>query len=211
MAKHSDDWSQFFITRVAAARGLPDLEILTLPSTGRPKYADPDALIRALEELSGDVIDLLPYSANTNAPLAALRDIVASIPRSQYDDERQYQRRNSFVHNVYEHCQLPILNSPLNGATLKELAAASGPTIAFVAAIPHDAGHIVLYFMIVAGTRIVIGASGGVAAGLKAGLENVIRKWMGLPGLAPRSAASATRKKPPAKNKAATKRAKIGD
>lgn len=49
-------------------------------------------------------------------------------------------------------------------------------------AFPHpDVGHITLYFLLIGGTRIVLGAADGISIALKQGLSYILLKWMGVP------------------------------
>ena len=51
-----------------------------------------------------------------------------------------------------------------------------------MAAFPHpDVGHITLYFVLIGGTRIVLGAADGVSIALRQGLSHILLKWMGVP------------------------------
>jgi hypothetical protein len=44
-----------------------------------------------------------------------------------------------------------------------------------------DATHIMLYFLLIGGTRIVLGAADGVSIALRQGLSYILLKWMGVP------------------------------
>jgi hypothetical protein len=52
------------------------------------------------------------------------------------------------------------MRQPLSGSTLLQMVTAAGGSAAFMAAIPNaDAHHITLYFLLIGGTRIVLGAA----------------------------------------------------
>ena len=89
--------------------------------------------------------------------------------------------RNS-VADIYEAQPLPIMQSPLIGKTLAELAKAAGGGVAFYSMFPHPGpGEIAIFFLLLGGTRIILGASDGIAFALKHGLSHLLLKWMGVP------------------------------
>ena len=84
--------------------------------------------------------------------------------------------------DIYEAQPLPIMQSPLIGKTLAELAKAAGGGVAFYSMFPHPGvGEVAIFFLLIGGTRIIFGTSDGIANGLKHGLSYRIQKWMGVP------------------------------
>jgi hypothetical protein len=75
------------------------------------------------------------------------------------------------------------MKSPISGGSLKELlAAAAGPSAAFVAAAMHLGWmHIVLYLILAVIARIAFGAADGISQGLKLGLSQRVRKAVQTP------------------------------
>ena len=66
------------------------------------------------------------------------------------------------------------MNSPVSGSTLLQMVTATGGGAAFMAAFPSaDATHIAIYFLMIGGTRIVLGAADGISIGLKQGLSHI--------------------------------------
>src|ERR1700761_6072492 len=62
------------------------------------------------------------------------------------------------------------------------MVAAAGGGGAFMAAFPNtDFQHVIIYFLLIGGTRIVLGASDGVSIALKRGLSHILLKWMDVP------------------------------
>ncbi len=89
-----------------------------------------------------------------------------------------------YAQRVYSEYSVPVMNSPISGTSLKQLVATAGSGAAFMAAFPHpDLGHVTIYFLLVAGTKIVLGAADGISIGLRQGLSHLIMKWMGVPKL----------------------------
>ena len=188
-------WPQYFITRIVGNEDLPDVEILTLPQY---ESADP---IKTLDELaaylhSHQVEEFVPIGGSgidhdSRACLAALHQVILDAHVREEMPPWDPKQIVSYAETIYASYPLPIMNSPLTGSSLLQLVTAAGGGAAFMAAFPHDLGHITLYFLVVGGTRIVLGAADGISIGLKQGLSHVILKWMGVP----RTAATPTKKK----------------
>ena len=92
----------------------------------------------------------------------------------------------SYADSIFSTTPLPVMNSPISGETLAQMAAVAAPSAAFLAQFHSlDAGSISLYFLMIAGIRIVLAASDGIAIALKeelrSALSSVLRKWMGSP------------------------------
>ena len=178
-------WPQFFVTRVVGNEDLPDVEILTLP-----RYETPDD-IKTIDELaaflhSHQVEDFVPIGGSgidydSRACLAALHQVILDAHVREEMPPWDPKQIELYAETIYASYPLPIMNSPLTGSSLLQLVTAAGGGAAFMAAFPHDLGHITLYFLVVGGTRIVLGAADGISIGLKQGLSHVILKWMGVP------------------------------
>jgi len=193
-------WPQVFVTRVIGNEDLPDVEILTLPSY---KSADAIKSIEALAELlhshQVEEFKLIGGSSidhDSRACLAALHQVILDAHVREDMPPWDPKQIEDYAEAIYASYPLPIMNSPLTGSSLLQLVTAAGGGAAFMAAFPHDLGHITLYFLVVGGTRIVLGAADGISIGLKQGLSHVILKWMGVPQ------ATATAKKRKAKSAA---------
>ena len=178
-------WPQMFVTRILGNEDLPDVEILTLP-----RYESPDA-IKTIEELAEllhsrqiEEFQLLGGSSidhDSRACFAALHQVILDAHVREEMPPWDPKQTEEYAETIYRAYPLPIMNSPLTGSSLLQLVTAAGGGAAFMAAFPHDLGHITLYFLIVGGTRIVLGAADGISIGLKQGLSQVILKWMGVP------------------------------
>ena len=188
-------WPQFFITHVVGNDDLPDVEILTLP-----RYEAPDA-IKTIDELaafihSRQVEEFEPIGGSgidydSRACLAALHQVILDAHVREEMPPWDPEQIERYAETIYASYPLPIMNSPLTGSSLLQLVTAAGGGAAFMVAFPHDLGHITLYFLVVGGIRIVLGAADGISMGLKQGLSHVILKWMGVP----RTAATPNKKK----------------
>jgi len=198
-------WPQVFVTRVIGDEDLPDVEILTLPG-----YKSVDA-IKTIEELAAllhsrqvEEFELIGGSSidhDSRACLAALHQVILDAHVREDMPPWDPKQIGKYAETIYASYPLPIMNSPLTGSSLSQLVTAAGGGAAFMAALPHDLGHITLYFLVVGGTRIVLGAADGISIGLKQGLSHVILKWMGVPRS---SATPKKRKAKPASDKEAT-------
>jgi hypothetical protein len=110
----------------------------------------------------------------------------------------QPERTREYAEQIFSAQPVPVMDSPLSGSTLAQMVAAAGGGAAFMTAFPHpDVGHITLYFLLIGGTRIVLGAADGISIGLRQGLSHILLKWMGVPAskatTRKRSAASSRR------------------
>lgn len=178
-------WPQVFVTRVLGSDDLPDVEILTLPS-----YESKDAIVslEALAELlhtrqveQFNMIGGSSVDHDERACFAALHQVILDAHIREDMLPWNPQQTEQYAETIYAAYPLPIMNSPLTGSSLMQLVTAAGSSAAFMAAFPHDLGHITLYFVVVGGTRIVLGAADGISIGLKQGLSHVILRWMGVP------------------------------
>ena len=198
-------WPQVFVTHVIGDEDLPDVEILTLPG-----YKSVDA-IKTIEELAAllhsrkvEEFELIGGSSidhDSRACLAALHQVILDAHVREEMPPWDPKQIEHYAETIYASYPLPIMNSPLTGSSLSQLVTAAGGGAALMAAFPHDLGHITLYFLVVGGTRIVLGAADGISIGLKQGLSHVILKWMGVPR---NSATPKKRKAKPASDAEAT-------
>jgi hypothetical protein len=153
----SQPWPQVFVTRVIGNEDLPDVEILTLPSY---EFADAIESLEGLAELlhshQVEEFQLVGGSSidhDSRACLAALHQVILDAHvREEMPpwDPTQIER---YAESIYASYLLPIMNSPLTGSSLLQLVTAAGGGAAFMAAFPHDLGHITLYFLVVGGVR----------------------------------------------------------
>src|SRR5262249_37603381 len=118
-------------------------------------------------------------------PVEALYEVIRDA-----DDRRRALTREAatfdqellarYVSVIVADKPVPIANSPLTGSTISQLVAAGGGA-GFLAAFAHpDFHHLVLYFAVLGGTRIVIGAADGISIALKQGLSQKLLDWMGV-------------------------------
>jgi hypothetical protein len=174
---------QFFVTRIVGSEDLPDVEILTLPNyPSSDAISDLEHLARQIllrenfEVIGGSSIDYGP-----EACLAALHQVIIDagiregLPWAP-------QRTEEYAKGIFASQPVPVMNSPVSGSTLLQMVTAGGGAAAFMAAIPNaDARHITLYFLMIGGTRIVLGAADGISIALKQGLSHILLRWMGVP------------------------------
>ncbi len=180
------NWPQMFLTQVMASEDLPDVEILTLPH-----YESPDAIpdLKHLERLlhSGSVeeFELIGGGGIDHGGVNACRAAMHQVIIDAAVRERlpwNPKATEAYADTIFSSYPVPVMNSPVSGSTLLQMVTAAGGGAAFMAAFPHaEIGHITLYFLMIGGTRIVLGAADGIAIGLKQGLSQVILKWMGVP------------------------------
>jgi hypothetical protein len=179
-------WPQFFLTRVVGSDDLPDVEILTLPS-----YESSSA-IRDLEDLeklllSREVEEFQSVGGSSidrdaRACVAALHQVVLDAYVREDMPPWDPAQVQAYVDKIYSSYPVPVVNSPMSGSSMLQMVTAAGSGAAFMAAFPHaDLGHVTLYFLMIAGTRIVLGAADGISIGLKQGLSHILLKWMGVP------------------------------
>ena len=179
-------WPQFFITRVIGSDDLPDVETLTLPSY-QFSSAIPDLehlenllLSHEVEEfqtIGGSSIDRGPHAC-----FAALHQAVLDAYVREDMPPWDPAHVQAYAENIYSAYPVPIMNSPVSGSSLLQMVTAAGSGAAFMAAFPHaDLGHITIYFLMIGGTRIILGAADGISLGLKQGLSHLLLKWMGVP------------------------------
>jgi hypothetical protein len=174
---------QMFVTRVVGTEDLPDVEILTLPNyhspAALPDLGELERLILRQEDfptVGGSSIDY----GGVAACRAALHQVIidASVREGlPWNPERT----EAYAEAIFSRNEVPVMDSPLSGATLLKMVTQAGAGAAFMAAFPHDAGHITLYFLLIGGTRIVLGAADGISLALKQGLAHILLKWMGVP------------------------------
>ena len=178
-------WPQFFVTLVIGSEALPDVEILPLPAYEQANQItdlrDLENLIisrqvEGFETIGGGSIMSLPGDCLT----ALHQAIIDACVREELP--WQPERWNIYAQEIFDKRSVAVMNSPISGKTLSEMVAAAGGGAAFMAALPHDVGHITLYFLMIGGTKIVLGASGGISMALEQGLCHILLKWMGVPG-----------------------------
>lgn len=210
---------QHFVTQISPSiEGLPSFEILSLPGYHRPE--DLRGAVRDFaagltkgrrgrlttanvdKKTIGPILDALLRSAiDANA-------VVRSRTRPSVDAlERRYGA--SVVPEyvaLLSSTQIPMMRSPISGSSLAKLAAFGG--IGVLASLHDVSGQqIALYFLLLGGTTIVLGAAGGVSEALKQGLSHHLLKWMKVPSTGSGKAAvkNSPRKKPASKTPAARK------
>jgi hypothetical protein len=127
---------------------------------GSSIYHDPKACIGALHQV---IID------------AAVREGLPWNPPAT----------EAYARKIYSEYPVPVMNSPISGASIMQMVTAAGSGAAFMAAFPHpDLGQVTIYFLLIGSTKIVLGAADGISMGLKQGLSHLILKWMGVPASA---------------------------
>jgi hypothetical protein len=177
--------SQFFIVRIVGNEDQPDVEILTLPAGPHmASMSDFEQLER--EVLHGETFPTIAGSSidsSPNACLAALHQVIldGGIREGLFWNPEHYA---AYARDIFSTQPVILMNSPISGSTLAQLVGAAGwgTAAAFMAAFPNpDVGHVMIYFVLVGGTRIVLGAADGISIALKQGLSHILLKWMGAP------------------------------
>jgi hypothetical protein len=179
-------WPQFFITRIVGSEDLPDVEILTLPgyqsSSAIPDLEHLESLLLSHEVEEFQTIGGSSIYHDPRACLTALHQVVLDACVRENMLPWEPAQVQAYAETIYSEYPIPVMNSPVSGSSLMQMVTAAGSGAAFMAAFPHtDLGHITLYFLMVGGTRIVLGAADGIALGLKQGLAYILLKWMGVP------------------------------
>jgi hypothetical protein len=181
---------QVFITHVLSPGDLPNVEILTIPNypfqTG---INDAGAVLQQLQ-IEGFAIRVEYFEADVR--LETLSEGIAVLLRNGEFRDRiddvdigttriDNETLRLYAQQVVFSQPIPIMNSPISGSTLANMVGAGGGA-AFITMFPHpDAGQIALYFLMLGGTRIVLGAADGVSLALREGLSSMLLKWMGVP------------------------------
>ena len=164
---------QFFVTRIIGSEDQPDVEILTLPAYPYP------AAISNFEQLEREVLlgEEFPTIAGSSidsgpdACLTALNQLIinAGVREGLFWKPESYE---AYARDIFSSQAVPVMNSPVSGSTLLQMVTAAGGGAAFMAAFPNpDASHITIYFLMIGGTRIVLGAADGVSIALKQGVS----------------------------------------
>jgi phospholipase C len=183
----------FFTTSVFLHPALPELAIITVPSTNSDFKAqhpfrassggvpndDVLALMGAAGLIDGDGVFDWGVSVDIRQPNyeVSQREVEIEICKSLLGVTGDIAFGDALGRQAF-----PVMHSPIAGTTLAQLFAHSGSGAAFLAAFPHpDAGQIATYFLVIGGTKIVIGAADGIALALKHGLSYLLLKWMGAP------------------------------
>ena len=187
---------QLFVTRVVGPEDLPDVEIVTLPN-----YRSPAAIME-LGELEALILqgDHFPTVGGSSIDYGGIEACRAALHQVIIDASVREglpwnpDRTKAYAESIFAGNPVPMMESPVSGATLLQMVTTAGAGAAFMTAFPHDAGHITLYFLLIGGTRIVLGAADGISLALKQGLAHILLKWMGVP-----AAVSSPRKKKRAK------------
>lgn len=220
--------TRFFTTTVFLHPTLPQLAIVTLPS---PKINDPAAGVRMTEDgmrpvgswkdwdaaltahnLVNDEDDILGLLSSSAVSWQTVHDVTGNAFGSLIDitgsDSEIYGQVRSIPRSVSVMDEpIPVMHSPIEGTTLAKLFATTGSGAAFLAYFPHpDFGQIATFFLVVGGTKIVLGAADGIGYALRHGLAYVILKWMG----APIEIVEAEKQKVVARNRKADAQKKVG-
>ena len=177
----SGAWPQMFITRVVGSEDLPDVEILTLPGYPMPRDIPDLEHLQLILSHSRDFETVVRPGIDrrgADAVRAALHQVIIDASEQQGLSGNPL-RMERYAQELFSSYPVPIMNSPLSGSSLLQMA---GSGAAFMARFPHpDVGHITLYFALIGATRIVLGAADGISTGLKQGLTHLTLKWMGIP------------------------------
>lgn len=172
------------------------------------------AMAREIEDLhrSMRADASLHVSSLQTEPAAVFGMLLRCLSSGNIDSKEQVEIDSSlvkFARSIYEEYQIPVVNSPLSGTTLLELANAVGPSASYVVSLakPASAEHYVIGVAMVGGTRIFMGAVDGLSKGLKTSLEYWIKRAFRVPQkierpAPPERAPETTRRKAPAKKKA---------
>jgi hypothetical protein len=161
----------YFVTRIPGAGGLPEMEILTLAAHPEPAGQPRQDIRRALTQAGFAVGEPLPRGHEFDA----VHDLVGRYKAQLVDGAAALD----FAGTIYARQPLPVVNSPLTGRTLAELVTAAGGGTGFMATCPGaDTKPMVIYVLLIDGTRIVLGAAGGVSMALEQGLRHVLLRAM---------------------------------
>ncbi|MFM0095648.1 hypothetical protein PQQ87_08545 [Paraburkholderia nemoris] len=186
---------RFFTTSVFLLREMPQLDILTVPSGewGGGHVDTPKTDYETAWSMGRDFGEMFPVrGVITHFSQRVTLDEIAKFINIVLVNAGGDKEQNGFLRLApIEQAKVtkqvlrepfPVMNSPITGSTIGSLVTTAGSGAAFLAYVPHpDLGQIAVYFLVLGGTKIVIGASDGVAAALKLGLSHLILKWMGYP------------------------------
>jgi hypothetical protein len=173
---------QFFVTRIIGTEELPDVEILTLPA-----YPSTDGILnlnglQSLVQEYGLHIGSTPRKIDgSGAGIAVLHQVIVDAEaREGFPQLTELSR--VYAEEIFCTQPVPVMNSPLTGSTLMQMVTAAGGSAAFMATgLNVDLKYISLYFLLIGGTRIVLGAADGISTALKMGLQHILLDWMGVP------------------------------
>ena len=204
-------WPQALSTRVFGDAGLPDLEIHTVPNypeddgwkeapfigsagpsaqkstvavrepgfaTAGEKLAELQTAMRADASLTVSSIRSGP-----DAAFGMLLQCVTQTGLPSASRPSEVQPVVNFARAVYSDYQIPVINSPLSGTTLAELANTASASASFVFSLASSASaeKYMIGVAVLGGCRIVISASQGIADGLKQSLEYWIKRALKVP------------------------------
>jgi len=183
----------YYTGRILGDGVLPDIDIITLPGIERNPLESFGHLAAATRQdgktATEQVRFFLPITRVAGAPfppagiaepIGALMHLMA-LSMGDIEAISERERLERHVLRIFREYRIPVVNSPMEGKTLQELIAstvAAIPATAHLAVMPHEGGEIILCLAIWAGTRIIIGASRGIARGLDDGLHELILHWM---------------------------------
>ena len=174
---------QFFVTHVVGSEELPNVAIITLPEY--PYSESVSDMTQLMNYMSGEFIprpDTLTTDINPDHYRTLLADIVTDAQQRE-DFPPTPQTLLPYVDSIISNCPLPTMHYPISGETLLHMITAAGSSAALLASFnPIGAATAIpLYFLIIGGRRIVLGASDGIAIALRQGLSTILLKWMGVP------------------------------
>lgn len=160
---------------------------------------NPDSLIPAPEkefaEIERDFSELhsamladpgLQVSSLQSDPAAVFGMLLCCLSltdSSPTDDAQNAELIVEFARSLYEEYQIPVINSPLSGTTLATLASSVGPSTSYIISLASSASpeRYLIGVALLGGTTIVLGASQGIADGLKASFGYWIRRILRVP------------------------------
>jgi hypothetical protein len=179
------DPARFFVTDIFTGPDYPeDIAIITLPHTAYS--SDGEELVRLIANhlRSGigyqfQIVDAGPIEFETVGRL--ISDVALDESFAAHEANLIYaptEHLEGLVNHILYDVELPIQNSPITGTHLANLFSIGG-TSAYLAATTHIGfREIAIYFLMVGGTRIVLGASSGISEALQHGLKQVLLSWM---------------------------------
>lgn len=204
-------WPQVLSTRVYGGAGLPDIEILTVPNYADRKaraaellhkletLRSPDSQVpapaRGSAEIEREISVLhsemladtnLQVSSIKSEPGAAFAMLLRCLSPTDFGPNERAENTElivEFARSLYEDFQIPVINSPLSGITLAELASSAVPSAAYLMSQTNPASpeKYIIGVALLGGTWILMGASKGIADGLKTSLEYWVRRILRVP------------------------------
>jgi hypothetical protein len=191
---------QYFTTRIIGGEDLPDYDFITLPADASFQSYKEEDMRRWTEISDSDTPALYSIFSNPDHFFELFVQMIVKSARPLSEDSTTlpsssridlasygvslsfYQSLSELAHDIYLSQPLPIMQSPLAGKTIAELAKGAGQGAIFYQIFPHPGlGDLVVFFVLLGGIRIVFGASEGIATALSHGLNYRLLKWMGVP------------------------------